>query len=185
MGKSGESATRAAPSYPNYRTECPDRQDAPVACRCCGGGSCCFSDHGTNTCRVVDAGRRGSPTFHFCQLRCADRRFDCVPTRCRRQHCVVTPQCYPVPSWHRQRDVAAAIDRTGRIRPWSAHEGRPEGSGTKAHSYLACVQLSENASAQVLNGRPSRLRGQALPTAFFPLMENEASSAGTNTVQRP
>ena len=51
--------------------------------------------------------------------------------------------------------------------------------------YRAAVQLSENASAQVLNGCPSRSRGHGLPTACTPLRVSRAPSAGISTVHTP
>lgn len=51
--------------------------------------------------------------------------------------------------------------------------------------YAVSVQLSEKASEDVLNGRPSRSRGQALPAALVPLIENDASNAGMKTVHKP
>ena len=51
--------------------------------------------------------------------------------------------------------------------------------------YRASVQLSENASAQVLNGRPSRCSGQGLPAASTPLRVRRAPSAGISSVQTP
>jgi hypothetical protein len=47
------------------------------------------------------------------------------------------------------------------------------------------VQLSENASAEVLNGRPSRWRAHDLPRACWPFTESRVPSAGTSTVQTP
>jgi hypothetical protein len=47
------------------------------------------------------------------------------------------------------------------------------------------VQLSENASAQVLNGRPSRSRGQGWPRACSPSTVRRAPSAGISTVHTP
>jgi hypothetical protein len=52
-------------------------------------------------------------------------------------------------------------------------------------SYLASVQLSENASAQVLNGRPSRCFGQGCPAAWTPFRTSRAPNAGINTVHTP
>ncbi len=51
--------------------------------------------------------------------------------------------------------------------------------------YRASVQLSEKASAQVLNGRPSRSIGQGLPAASMPLRVRRAPSAGIRSVQTP
>ena len=47
------------------------------------------------------------------------------------------------------------------------------------------VQLSENASAEVLKGRPSRSRFHGLPRACWPLQVSRPLSAGTSTVQTP
>lgn len=63
-----------------------------------------------------------------------------------------------------------------------AEEGYAFGRGA---GQRASVQLSEKASAQVLNGRPSRCRGQGLPAASTPFRVSRAPSAGTSTVQSP
>ena len=47
------------------------------------------------------------------------------------------------------------------------------------------VQLSENASAEVLKGLPSRTRFQGRPEAATPFRVRRAPSAGTSTVQTP
>jgi hypothetical protein len=47
------------------------------------------------------------------------------------------------------------------------------------------VQLSENASGLVLNGLLSRCRFYGCPTAWMPLRDSRAPSAGTNTVHTP
>jgi uncharacterized protein YyaL (SSP411 family) len=49
----------------------------------------------------------------------------------------------------------------------------------------ASVQLSENASAEVENGRPSRSRGHDRPSASTPLRTRRVPSAGISTVQTP
>ena len=49
----------------------------------------------------------------------------------------------------------------------------------------ASVQLSENASADVENGRPSRSRGQDRPVASTPLRTRRVPSAGISTVHTP
>src|SRR5205807_3271326 len=51
--------------------------------------------------------------------------------------------------------------------------------------YRASVQLSENASALVLNGLPSRSRFHGLPAAWMPLRDRRAPRAGTSTVHTP
>ena len=48
----------------------------------------------------------------------------------------------------------------------------------KVTAYLASVQLSENASALVLNGLPSRSRFLGRPAASMPLRDRRAPSAG-------
>lgn len=81
--------------------------------------------------------------------------------------------------------VALCGSGAGGVAPTAMCVARPtEANAAPAFSYRACAQLSESASEDVLNGCPSRERGHALPTAFRPLMENVASSAGTKTVQR-
>ena len=49
----------------------------------------------------------------------------------------------------------------------------------------ASVQLSENASADVEKGRPSRSRFQDCPLASTPLRTRRVPSAGINTAQTP
>ncbi len=49
----------------------------------------------------------------------------------------------------------------------------------------ASVQLSEKARAEVLNGRPSRTRGQGVPAAAMPFTTRRAPETGTSTVQTP
>ena len=49
----------------------------------------------------------------------------------------------------------------------------------------ASVQLSENANADVENGRPSRSRGQDRPFASTPLRTRRVPSAGISTVHTP
>src|SRR5262249_535546 len=51
-------------------------------------------------------------------------------------------------------------------------------ASTDARGYRASVQLSENASALVLKGRPSRSVGHDLPLASTPLRESRVPSAG-------
>jgi hypothetical protein len=51
--------------------------------------------------------------------------------------------------------------------------------------YRASVQLSENAKAQVLNGRPSRSVANARPAASTPLRVSRAPSEGINKVHTP
>jgi hypothetical protein len=51
--------------------------------------------------------------------------------------------------------------------------------------YRVFVQLSENASAQVLKGRVSRSRGHGRPTACSPFRVRRALIAGTRIVQTP
>src|SRR5690349_1564489 len=62
---------------------------------------------------------------------------------------------------------------------------RPQDRGSANEDYCASVQLSENARAQVLNGRPSRSRGQGRPAALTPLRVSCAPNAGINSVQTP
>ena len=54
-----------------------------------------------------------------------------------------------------------------------------------ARDYRASVQLSENARAQVLNGRPSRCVANGRPMACTPLRVSRAPSAGISTVHTP
>ena len=52
-------------------------------------------------------------------------------------------------------------------------------------TYRGSVQLSENASAQVLNGRPSRCTGQDRPAAATPSTVRRAPKAGISSVHTP
>src|SRR5262245_66272515 len=61
----------------------------------------------------------------------------------------------------------------------------PSIAPASAMPYLRSVQLSEKASAEVLNGRPSRSRFQERPAASTPLRTRRVPSAGTSTVQTP
>jgi hypothetical protein len=51
--------------------------------------------------------------------------------------------------------------------------------------YRGSVQLSEKASAQVLNGRPSRCIGQARPEACTPSTVSLAPNAGISKLHTP
>jgi hypothetical protein len=77
-----------------------------------------------------------------------------------------------------------AVDRQSKPRthrPLPFREGRRRGDDT----YRFDVQLSENASALVENGRLSRSRFQDLPAACLPLRVSCVPSAGTSTVHTP
>ena len=56
---------------------------------------------------------------------------------------------------------------------------------TQLRAQTASVQLSENANADVENGRPSRSRGQDRPFASTPLRTRRVPSAGISTVHTP
>ena len=58
-------------------------------------------------------------------------------------------------------------------------------NGSAAPPQIASVQLSENANADVENGRPSRSRGQDRPAASTPLRTRRVPSAGISTVHTP
>ena len=58
-------------------------------------------------------------------------------------------------------------------------------NGSAAPPQTASVQLSENANADVENGRPSRSRGQDRPAASTPLRTRRVPSAGISTVHTP
>ena len=58
-------------------------------------------------------------------------------------------------------------------------------NGSAAPPQIASVQLSENAKADVENGRPSRSRGQDRPAASTPLRTRRVPSAGISTVHTP
>ena len=87
--------------------------------------------------------------------------------------------------------------RTGAIRPPRGNgHGEPGCSSPKvpnpeavaplaAPPQTASVQLSENANADVENGRPSRSRGQDRPFASTPLRTRRVPSAGISTVHTP
>jgi hypothetical protein len=69
----------------------------------------------------------------------------------------------------------------GSVESDPAHRGGPAPQDT----YRFDVQLSENASALVENGRFSRSRFQDLPAACLPLRVSRVPSAGTSTVHTP
>jgi D-aminopeptidase len=52
-------------------------------------------------------------------------------------------------------------------------------------AYFGSVQLSQNASAQLLNGRPSRMRGNGVPFACTPSSVTRAPKAGISTELTP
>src|ERR1700722_13490121 len=52
-------------------------------------------------------------------------------------------------------------------------------------AYAGSVQLSQNARQELLNGRPSRIRGNGVPFASTPLRVTWAPSAGINTEDTP
>src|SRR4051812_50051193 len=58
-------------------------------------------------------------------------------------------------------------------------------NGSAAPPQIASVQLSENANADVENGRPSRSRGQDRPFASTPLRTRRGAGARVNTGGTP
>ena len=74
----------------------------------------------------------------------------------------------------RCRGLGVPIEHTGALSP--NHDLRGQ---------TASVQLSENANADVENGRPSRSRGQDRPFASTPLRTRRVPSAGISTVHTP
>ncbi len=91
----------------------------------------------------------------------------------------------------REHDFAARADPPRPQVGRAPIDGDPIGfvghSALAGHgsAYLASVQLSENASALVLKGRPSRSRFQGLPAAWTPLRVKRAPRAGMRTVHTP
>ena len=83
---------------------------------------------------------------------------------------------------------ASALPLAGAGRtttPGAAGPAALRRRGERRHRDGDAVQLSEKASAQVLNGRPSRSRGQGRPAAWTPLCVSRAPSAGIRIVQTP
>src|SRR3954470_18068774 len=72
----------------------------------------------------------------------------------------------------------------GRNRGAAIAPARTERRFT-ALAYLGSVQLSQNASAHVLNGRFSRTRGNADPFACTPFLVTRAPAAGIRIVHTP
>jgi NADPH-dependent curcumin reductase CurA len=95
---------------------------------------------------------------------------------------------HQVQGGHRRghREGAARLHRPPARRELrqAAGEARP-GARQGLAGYRASVQLSENASALVLNGRPSRSRFHGFPAACTPLRVRRAPSAGISTVHTP
>ena len=89
--------------------------------------------------------------------------------------------------------LGTTIDAPGGARPPG---GRANASGSpfldpariepsRGAAYRASVQLSENANAQVLKGRPSRSFGHGWPAASTPFRDKRAPRAGIRTVHTP
>ena len=81
--------------------------------------------------------------------------------------------------------ASASGRRSGAFTPRRAGDAGRRGVNRPGGGYRASVQLSENARALVLNGRPSRSRGQDCPLASMPLRTRRVPSAGINTVHTP
>jgi hypothetical protein len=77
--------------------------------------------------------------------------------------------------------IHAALDELRIDEGYSRGRGHLRWDDT----YRFDVQLSENASALVENGRFSRSRFQDLPAACLPLRVSRVPSAGTSTVHTP
>ena len=88
------------------------------------------------------------------------------------------------------RDNAATCPLLGQKsmctqKAMSALPRKADTIGSSVPPQTASVQLSENANADVENGRPSRSRGQDRPLASTPLRTRRVPSAGINTVHTP
>jgi hypothetical protein len=87
----------------------------------------------------------------------------------------------------------AAIHQACRLSAWlspcfqieESEESLVGRIGRSAAVQRFSVQLSQKASAEVLNSRPSRSRGHGMPPAWAPFSVNRVPAAGIRTVLTP